>query len=58
MTHARAALRLFDSTSGGDTPSVIVVGLDGSPTSWDAFSWAAGQAARHAGQAARYGVTL
>lgn len=23
---------------------VIVVGLDGSPTSWDAFSWAAGQA--------------
>jgi nucleotide-binding universal stress UspA family protein len=25
---------------------VIVVGLDGSPTSWDAFSWAAGEAAR------------
>jgi len=44
MTHARAALRLFDSTSGGDTPSVIVVGLDGSPTSWDALRWAAGEA--------------
>jgi hypothetical protein len=25
---------------------VIVVGLDGSPTSWDAFAWAAGEAAR------------
>ena len=27
-------------------PPVIVVGLDGSPSSWDAFSWAAGEAAR------------
>jgi nucleotide-binding universal stress UspA family protein len=25
-------------------PPVIVVGLDGSPTSWDAFFWAAGEA--------------
>jgi nucleotide-binding universal stress UspA family protein len=25
---------------------VIVVGLDGSPTSWDAFAWAAGEATR------------
>ncbi len=25
---------------------VIVVGLDGSPSSWDAFCWAAGEAAR------------
>jgi nucleotide-binding universal stress UspA family protein len=25
---------------------VIVVGLDGSPSSWDAFSWAAGEVAR------------
>ena len=25
---------------------VIVVGLDGSPSSWDAFSWAAGEAVR------------
>jgi len=25
---------------------VIVVGLDGSPTSWDAFTWAAGEAKR------------
>jgi nucleotide-binding universal stress UspA family protein len=27
-------------------PPVIVVGLDGSPSSWDAFCWAAGEAAR------------
>jgi hypothetical protein len=25
---------------------VIVVGLDGSPSSWDAFCWAAGEAVR------------
>jgi nucleotide-binding universal stress UspA family protein len=29
---------------------VIVVGLDGSPTSWDAFAWAAGAAERGNGQ--------
>lgn len=29
---------------------VIVVGLDGSPTSWDAFAWAAGAAVRGNGQ--------
>jgi nucleotide-binding universal stress UspA family protein len=27
-------------------PPVILVGLDGSPSSWDAFCWAAGEAAR------------
>jgi nucleotide-binding universal stress UspA family protein len=27
-------------------PPVIVVGLDGSPSSWNAFSWAAGEAFR------------
>lgn len=32
--------------AAGSTAHVIVVGLDGSPTSWDAFCWAAGQAAR------------
>jgi nucleotide-binding universal stress UspA family protein len=31
------------------TAPVIVVGLDGSPTSWDAFSWAAGEATRSNG---------
>jgi nucleotide-binding universal stress UspA family protein len=30
----------------GVTAHVIVVGLDGSPASWDAFCWAAGEAAR------------
>lgn len=29
---------------------VIVVGVDGSPTSWDAFAWAAGAAARSGGK--------
>ncbi len=31
------------------TAQVIVVGLDGSPASWDAFCWAAGQATRARG---------
>jgi nucleotide-binding universal stress UspA family protein len=34
----------------GTTAHVIVVGLDGSPTSWDAFCWAAGEAARSNGR--------
>src|ERR1700733_3855156 len=48
MTHTRGAIRLLDSpTNGrGATESVIVVGLDGSPTSWDAFTWAAAEATR------------
>jgi nucleotide-binding universal stress UspA family protein len=28
-------------------PPVLVVGVDGSPASWDAFSWAAGRAQRN-----------
>jgi nucleotide-binding universal stress UspA family protein len=31
------------------TAPVIVVGLHGSPTSWDAFSWAVGEAVRAGG---------
>ena len=34
---------------GGGAPA-LVVGLDGSPSSWDAFSWAAGVAARSNGR--------
>ena len=34
----------------GTTAHVIVVGLDGSPASWDAFCWAAGEAARSNGR--------
>jgi nucleotide-binding universal stress UspA family protein len=34
--------------TGGPAP-VIVVGLDGSPASWDAFAWAAGEAVRSNG---------
>jgi nucleotide-binding universal stress UspA family protein len=51
MTPARGAMRLLDSTNdGGGTKPVIVVGLDGSPTSWNAFAWAAGEAARTDGR--------
>ena len=48
MTQVRAALPLPDSSDQavGATATAIVVGLDGSPTSWDAFSWAAGEAVR------------
>jgi len=35
-------------TAGVGQP-VIVVGLDGSPTSWDAFAWAVGEATRSNG---------
>jgi nucleotide-binding universal stress UspA family protein len=34
----------------GAAAHVIVVGLDGSPASWDAFCWAVGQAARGNGR--------
>jgi nucleotide-binding universal stress UspA family protein len=36
--------------AGAATGQVIVVGLDGSPSSWDAFCWAAGEAARSKGR--------
>jgi nucleotide-binding universal stress UspA family protein len=36
--------------AGPSTAQVIVVGLDGSPTSWDAFCWAAGEATRTNGR--------
>src|SRR5712691_10056374 len=35
--------------AAGATAPVIVVGLDGSPASWDAFCWAAGEAVRSNG---------
>lgn len=41
----------------GAAPPVIVVGLDGSPSSWDAFSWAAGEAARSKGRVVAVNVT-
>ena len=36
--------------TGATTARVIVVGLDGSQTSWDAFCWAAGEATRTHGR--------
>jgi nucleotide-binding universal stress UspA family protein len=52
MTSTRGALRLVDAPIDTDrgTEAVIVVGVDGSPTSWDAFTWAAGEAARTHGR--------
>lgn len=38
--------RGFPGQAVDPTAQVIVVGLDGSPASWDAFCWAAGQATR------------
>src|SRR6476661_11011235 len=52
MTQAEDPMRSRESRGrarGGNSP-VIVIGLDGSPTSWDAFSWAAGEAARVSGR--------
>jgi nucleotide-binding universal stress UspA family protein len=54
-----SASRSQDSpvSSGRGTAPVIVVGLDGSPTSWDAFSWAAGEATRSNGSIVAVYVT-
>jgi nucleotide-binding universal stress UspA family protein len=41
----------------GSTAPLIVVGLDGSSTSWDAFSWAAGEAMRSNGSLVAVYVT-
>ena len=52
MTQAKDPMRSrepWGRAHGGNSP-VIVIGLDGSPTSWDAFSWAAGEAARLGGR--------
>jgi len=39
----------FSGQAADPAAQVIVVGLDGSPASWDAFCWAAGQAMRARG---------
>jgi nucleotide-binding universal stress UspA family protein len=39
----------FPRQAAGPAAQLIVVGLDGSPASWDAFCWAAGQATRACG---------
>jgi nucleotide-binding universal stress UspA family protein len=48
-----------DSSVGalGSMAPLIVIGLDGSPTSWDAFSWAAGEAIRSHGSLVAVYVT-
>jgi nucleotide-binding universal stress UspA family protein len=46
-----AAVERTPNPAGPAEPApVIVVGVDGSPTSWDAFSWAAGAAIRSKGK--------
>jgi nucleotide-binding universal stress UspA family protein len=53
--HDDAILSSHDSPV--TTAPVIVVGLDGSSTSWDAFSWAAGEATRSKGNLVAVYVT-
>jgi nucleotide-binding universal stress UspA family protein len=50
MTQDTAAERTPNPASPADPAPIIVAGVDGSPTSWDAFSWAAGLALRSNGQ--------
>jgi nucleotide-binding universal stress UspA family protein len=51
MTHAHSTLHLVDSsTNTRSATQVIVVGLDGSPSSWDAFAWAAEEVTRTGGR--------
>lgn len=58
MAHDTEAGRRPDApVRNSGAPPVIVVGLDGSPSSWDAFSWAAGEAARTNGQLVAVNVT-
>ncbi len=51
MIQDTAVERTQSLGSQGDAAApVIVAGVDGSPTSWDAFSWAAGEAMRSNGK--------
>jgi|SRR5882757_864682 len=50
MTQDAAEERTRKSGSPADMAPVIVVGVDGSSTSWDAFSWAAGEVIRTNGR--------
>jgi nucleotide-binding universal stress UspA family protein len=48
MTRKPAEIPLSDPSTRivGRTAGVIVVGIDGSPSSWDAFDWAVGESTR------------
>ena len=50
MSQDAAAERTPNPASPAGAAQIIVAGVDGSPTSWDAFSWAAGAAARSNGR--------
>src|ERR1700722_18962442 len=51
MTNAPSTLHLLDSSgTSRSTRKVVVVGLDGSPTSWDAFAWAIEEVTRIGGR--------
>lgn len=43
--------------SGAPTTAVVVIGIDGSDTSWDAFWWACGEARRTSGRVIAVFVT-
>jgi DNA-binding MarR family transcriptional regulator/nucleotide-binding universal stress UspA family protein len=47
---AEMGSQVYPGRVAGGAARVIVVGLDGSPASWDAFCWATGEAARDNGR--------
>ena len=50
MSQDAAVERTPSSAGPAEAAPIIVAGVDGSPTSWDAFSWAAGVAIRSKGK--------
>lgn len=48
---------LHHQSSGAPATTVVVIGIDGSTTSWDAFWWACGEARRTFGRAIAVFVT-
>lgn len=51
MDHPSHRRDRLTERQGAPPATVIVVGIDGSDTSWDAFSWACGEARRTSGRA-------
>ena len=50
MVFSSEAMQRGNSSGIPHAPQVVVVGVDASPTSWDAFAWAAGTVARSNGR--------
>jgi nucleotide-binding universal stress UspA family protein len=57
MDHGPRRQDRSPETSGAPTTAVVVIGIDGSDTSWDAFWWACGETRRTSGRAVAVFVT-